>query len=41
MNNQNKYQFAESLLAYFWIKGWLTDEELERIRKRNETAFLS
>lgn len=37
--NKNKYELAKSILEYFWIKGWLTDEELERIDKRNKISF--
>ncbi len=37
--NRKKYELAHNLLEYFWIKGWLTDEEFERIEKRNAISF--
>jgi hypothetical protein len=39
ITNKNKYEMAKSIIEYFWIKGWLTDEELERIDKRNRISF--
>jgi hypothetical protein len=39
MEKSDEKAFADSLLRYFWIKGWLTDEEYERISKKNAISL--
>lgn len=39
MAEKNKIALYCNLLEYFWVKGWLTDEELENLEKKSKDSF--